>query len=55
MKFQFKLLAETYKNHVLSHHKDMGEENVQLLLHKIRLMKQQTETSVYKLNNLRGH
>lgn len=33
LKFQRK---ETYKNHVISHHKDMGDENLRSLLDKIK-------------------
>lgn len=29
---------ETYRNHVLSHHKDIGEENIKIVLEGIRNM-----------------
>ena len=32
---------ETYRNHVLSHHKDLSPEKIQALLKKIREMKQE--------------
>lgn len=36
--FEFLILKAifVYRNHVLSHHKDIGEENVQMMLQRIR-------------------
>lgn len=37
----------TYKNHILSHHKDLGEENITNLFQKIREMKIEVNPNEY--------